>query len=231
MAHPRGVSFPCSWFFPSAHREGNPCWDRALSEQEEKESVWNWVLWPMEGPQTPTPQRGKLCPRNREFYAGGSSQEVTKQETLVGEGVNRSVMSNSLWPHQLWPTRLLCPWGFSRQEYWSGWPCPPPGGRPNPGIEFGSPRLQADSLPSEPPGKPFVRKPPLKRNGSVLRGAGPLSSSWVLIETLGPEGAARRYGGAGNWAAGAPWRCCGLMSPCIQLSGKRAFPHESSFIQ
>ena len=26
--------------------------------------------------------------------------------------------------------------GFSRQEYWSGWPCPPPGHLPNPGIEF-----------------------------------------------------------------------------------------------
>ena len=47
-------------------------------------------------------------------------------------------MSNSLWPHGLQPTRLLCPWGFSRQEYWSGLPCPPPGDRPiqgsNPGL-------------------------------------------------------------------------------------------------
>ena len=25
--------------------------------------------------------------------------------------------------------------GFSRQEYWSGLPCPPPGDLPNPGIE------------------------------------------------------------------------------------------------
>ena len=41
--------------------------------------------------------------------------------------------------------------GFSRQEYWSGLPCPPPGDRPNPGLEAGSPALQA--LPSEPPGK------------------------------------------------------------------------------
>ena len=43
--------------------------------------------------------------------------------------------------------------GFSRQEYWSGLLCPPPGDRPNPGIEPRSPALQADSLPSEPPGK------------------------------------------------------------------------------
>ena len=54
----------------------------------------------------------------------------------------------------LQPTRLLSPWGFSRQEYWSGLPCPPPGDLPNPGIEPRSPTLQADSLPAEPPGTP-----------------------------------------------------------------------------
>ena len=42
---------------------------------------------------------------------------------------------------------------FSRQEYWSGLPFPSPGDRPNPGFEPGSPALQADSLPSESPGK------------------------------------------------------------------------------
>ena len=44
--------------------------------------------------------------------------------------------------------------GFSRQEYWSGFPFPSPGDFPNPGTEPRSPALQADSLPSEPPGKP-----------------------------------------------------------------------------
>ena len=44
--------------------------------------------------------------------------------------------------------------GFSRLEYWSGLPCPPPGDLPDPGIKLGSPALQADSLLSEPPGKP-----------------------------------------------------------------------------
>ena len=42
---------------------------------------------------------------------------------------------------------------FSRQEYWSGLPFPSPGDIPDLGIEPGSPALQADSLPSEPPGK------------------------------------------------------------------------------
>ena len=44
--------------------------------------------------------------------------------------------------------------GFSRQEYWSGLPFPPPGDLPDPGIEPGSPALWADALTSEPPGKP-----------------------------------------------------------------------------
>ena len=38
--------------------------------------------------------------------------------------------------------------GFSRQEYWSGLPCPSPGDLPNPGIKLRSLALQADSLPS-----------------------------------------------------------------------------------
>ena len=49
--------------------------------------------------------------------------------------------------------RHLCLSGFSRQEYWSGLPCPLPRDLPNPGITPRSPTLQADSLVSEPPGK------------------------------------------------------------------------------
>ena len=43
--------------------------------------------------------------------------------------------------------------GFSRQEYWSGLPFPPPGDLPNPGIEPRSLALQVDALLSDPPGK------------------------------------------------------------------------------
>ena len=39
---------------------------------------------------------------------------------------------------------------FSRQEYWSGLPFPSPGDLPDPGMEPGSPELQAESLPPEP---------------------------------------------------------------------------------
>ena len=66
--------------------------------------------------------------------------------------LSRSVAS--LQPHGLYiahqaPLSL----GFSRQEYWSGLPCPPPGDLPNPGIKPGSAALQADSLPFQWPGK------------------------------------------------------------------------------
>ena len=55
----------------------------------------------------------------------------------------------------LWTVAYQAPlsMGFSRQEYWSGLPLPSPGDLPNPGMEPGSPALEADTLTSEPPGK------------------------------------------------------------------------------
>ena len=50
--------------------------------------------------------------------------------------------------------------GFSRQKHGSRLPFPSPGDLPNPGIEPGSPTLQADSLLSEPPGKAFTELKP-----------------------------------------------------------------------
>ena len=43
-----------------------------------------------------------------------------------------------------WTYQALCPWGFSRQDYWSGLPCPPSGHLPNTGITLRSPPWQAD---------------------------------------------------------------------------------------
>ena len=48
--------------------------------------------------------------------------------------------------------------GFSRQECWSGWPFPFSGDLPDTGIEPRSPSLQADALPSEPPGLSYFKK-------------------------------------------------------------------------
>ena len=69
--------------------------------------------------------------------------------------ISRSAMSNSLQPHGLQSARLLCPWGFSRQEYWSGLPCLPlqgifPTQESNPGLLH----YRWIFLPSELPGKP-----------------------------------------------------------------------------
>ena len=47
--------------------------------------------------------------------------------------LTRSLMSDSLWPHGLQPTRLLCPWDVSGKNR-SGLPFPPPGDIPDPGI-------------------------------------------------------------------------------------------------
>ena len=92
--------------------------------------------------------------------------------------LSHSVMSDSWPPHGLQPARLLCPWGFSRQEYWSGLPCPPPGGLPNPGGKPRSPALLVDSLLSEPPRKPiWLLKIALKKKRTAIH----LSPSHNLI--------------------------------------------------
>ena len=58
--------------------------------------------------------------------------------------------------------------GFSRQGYWSGLPFPSPGDLPNPGIELGSPALQADALLSEPQKGLRIMFPPFKKEGYLL---------------------------------------------------------------
>ena len=66
--------------------------------------------------------------------------------SLCGERISHSVVSDSL---QFYGLSM----GFSGQEYWNGLSFPSPGDLPNPGIKPGSPVLQAESLPSELPGK------------------------------------------------------------------------------
>ena len=46
--------------------------------------------------------------------------------------------------------------GFSRQEYWSGLPCPPPEDLPDPGMEPASPTLAGRFFTTEPPSKPIT---------------------------------------------------------------------------
>ena len=104
-----------------------------------------------------------------------------------------SVLSNSLRPHGLYiAARILCPWGFSRQEYWRVLPRPSPGDLPKPGVEPSSPALQANSLWSEPPEKtkntgayPFSRGTSWPRNRTTVSCiAGGFFTCWATQEAL-----------------------------------------------
>ena len=67
------------------------------------------------------------------------------------------VASYSLWPHGLYPVKLLSlSMGFTRQKYWSGLPLPSLGNLPNPGIKPVYPALADGSFTLEPPGKPEI---------------------------------------------------------------------------
>ena len=108
--------------------------------------------------------------------------------------------------------------GFSRQEYWSGLPWPSPGDLPNPGIELRSPALQADSLPSEPPGKP-------KNTGvgslSLLQWAFPtqelnqclLDCRWIFYQL--------RYQGSPDSSVGKE-SSCNAGDPCLIAGSGRS---------
>ena len=67
---------------------------------------------------------GTLLSTPRPFHSNRSHSSPLRWTCVC------SVVSDSLWPHGLQPVRLLCPWGFSRQEYWSL-----RGDLPHPGIE------------------------------------------------------------------------------------------------
>ena len=74
-----------------------------------------------------------------------------------------TVMSDSVSTPQTVACQVLPSMGFSRQEYWSGLPCPSPGDLLNTGIKPTSPVQQADST-AEPPGKPKALYSQLKKN-------------------------------------------------------------------
>jgi len=78
------------------------------------------------------------------------ARDATKHPVGHGVSVGHLVMYDSAIP---WVIACQAPLSieFSRQEYWSVLPYPSPGDLPYPGIEPGSPTLQADSFLSEPP--------------------------------------------------------------------------------
>ena len=74
---------------------------------------------PIDGSPSGSPIPGILQARTLEWVAISFSMHESKKWNW-----SRSVVSDSLWPHGLKPTRLLHPWDFSRQEFWSGVPLP-----------------------------------------------------------------------------------------------------------
>ena len=103
-------------------------------------------------------------------------------------------MSNSLWPHEHSPPGFSVH-GFSRQEYWSGLPFTSPGDHLDPQIRSRSPALWADSLPTEPLGKPYSQYYSLMYINRVFiitqRATAPISvqfSCSVMSDSLWPHG-------------------------------------------
>ena len=70
---------------------------------------------------------------------------------------------------------------FSRQEYWSGLPFPSPGDLPDPGIKSKSPSLLADSLSSDPLGKPHTMKyQTIKKKKEIM----PFVATWMDLKII-----------------------------------------------
>ena len=88
----------------------------------------SWRSYPQTGDKTPmrdtvaTWSAGSETWREKwKWTEGGSCSKSRFSELLclACAMLSCSVMSDSLRPHELWPSMLLYPWGFSRQEYWS----------------------------------------------------------------------------------------------------------------
>ena len=91
--------------------------------------------------------------------------------------------------------------GFSRQESWSGLLFPSPGDLPDPGMEPRLPSLQADSLPSEPPGKPWVSSVVMQTH----------CTTWLLWVTLLVTKGVSDKGNQGKYEVYAA--CSAVISP------------------
>ena len=97
-----------------------------------------------------------IFPREAELSFGF---ETFSSKCPLAIGGNRSLfsqqaISDSFVTRQTEACQASLSRGFFRQGCWSGLPFPSPGDLPNPGIEPGSPALQADSLPTELQGSP-----------------------------------------------------------------------------
>ena len=103
--------------------------------------ILEWVAFPF--------SRGSFQPRDRTQVSHIAGGVFTTWATREAQNESLSVLSDSLWPHELYS-----PWSSPGQNTGLGNFFPFPADLPNPGIELGSPALQVDSLPTELSGKP-----------------------------------------------------------------------------
>ena len=85
-------------------------------------------------------------PRHRGEETDRESESVAE---VVGGGGGGLVAKSCLTLVIPWTCQAPLSMGFSRQEYWSGLPSLSTKDLPDPGIEPGSPALQADDLPTK----------------------------------------------------------------------------------
>ena len=124
---------------------------RGSSQQESKSlSILHWQVdsLPLVPPQDGSPQREV----SNIFNLNNSNQKLLNKTKTPLWLVTQSCPT--LWDPRDCSLPGSCPWGFSRQAYWSGVPCPPPGDLSNPRIKPRSPALQMDSSLTEALGKP-----------------------------------------------------------------------------
>ena len=91
--------------------------------------------------------------------------------------------------------------GFSRRECWSGLPFPSPGDLPDPGIELGSPALQADSLPTKLQGKPSKQADSGKCFEGEQQIPSPQTTSSHRLDEVCPQGQKLC-----PWPQAGPWQ-------------------------
>ena len=112
--------------------------------------------------------------QNRKYVWTGKYLEMLSHFSRVW-------LFETLWTvaHQARLSMRFLPMRFSRQEYWSDWPFPPPGDLPDPGIQPVSPALQAGSLPAE-----LLEKPTYMHDAKSLNCVWLFVTLWTLANQV-----------------------------------------------
>ena len=125
-----------------------------------RQEYWSGLPFPSPG-DFPDPGTEPMSPS---LQADALPSEPPEKHKVKVKSLSRVRLSATPWTvaYQAPPSMEL-----SKQVYWSGLPFPSPGDLPDPEIESRSPALQADALPSEPPGKPVRARLSLSHSQSL----------------------------------------------------------------